>query len=285
MATVLLATYAMRTRFEFVLVGDEERFLRAVGEEALREVEELERLLSRFRADSDISRINRQGARQPVRVDARTFRLLQCALLLSHQTEGAFDITVGSWWRERGQPTEGKPPIGAHLVSLDEETQSVRLLQEGVQLDLGGIGKGYALERAAALLQDAGVANAFLHGGTSSVFAFGCDEEGKLWRVAVRHPTRDQTLTIVTLDRCGLSVSANDPTRSTQPTVHPRAGEAVTGVLLAAVVLPSPTDAEAWSTALMVLGAEGLQLFHQQHPHGWALVATADSQVISKPLR
>ncbi len=281
MATVLLATYAMRTRFEFVLVGDEKPFLRAVGEEALREVEELERLLSRFRADSDISRINRQGARQPVRVDARTFRLLQRALLLSHQTEGAFDITVGGWWRERGQPTEEKPPIGAHLVSLDEESQSVRLLQEGVQLDLGGIGKGYALERAAALLQGAGVANAFLHGGTSSAFAFGCDEEGKLWRVAVRHPTSDQILAIVALDRCGFSVSANDPTRSTRPTVHPRTGEAVTGALLAAVVLPSPTDAEAWSTALLVLGAEGLQLFHQQHPDCWALIVTADGQVKS----
>jgi len=166
MAVVLLATYAMRARFELVLVGDDETFLRAAGEEALCEIAELERLLSHFRNDSDIGRINHLAAFQPVRVDARTFRLLQQALLLSHATGGAFDITLGTWRRS------GKAKSVIDAVLLDEATMTVRLTDENVQLDLGGIGKGYALERAAQILKEAGVESAFLHGGTSSVFRF-----------------------------------------------------------------------------------------------------------------
>ncbi len=280
MVTVRLATYAMRTRFELVLVGKNEPFLRAAGEEALREIVELERLLSRFRLDSDVGRINRWAAHQPVRVDARTFRLLQQAIGLSKQTDGAFDITVGGWWSSVINQTT-KAVVGSEHILLDEPTQSVRLRHEGIQLDLGGIGKGYALERAALLLREAGVENAFLHGGTSSAFAFGRDEEGNPWRVAISHPLNDQVLTVVCLDHQGLSVSAAGQRRSTQPTVHPRTGEVATGTQLAAVVLPSPTEAEAWSTALLILGFNGLSLFQQRCPQGWALVVDGEERAFT----
>ncbi|MFN3420657.1 MAG: FAD:protein FMN transferase [Armatimonadota bacterium] len=272
MECVRLATLSMRTRFELVLVGKKENHLRAAGEEALREIAELEQLLSRFRLDSDISRINRFGAHQPVRVDARTFRILQKAKQLTQETQGAFDITVGTWWK---QTSEAKALVGADKILLDETTMTVRLAQEGVQLDLGGIGKGYALERAAELLLDAGVENAFLHGGTSSVFAFGRDANGNEWRVAIAHPISGETLATVSLDNCGLSVSASDLALRSQhsaPTINPLTGEPVKQTLLAAIVLPSPTDAEAWSTALLVLGKEGLTVFRQKHPKGWALL-------------
>jgi thiamine biosynthesis lipoprotein len=272
MTVVLLATYAMRTRFELVLVGDDETFLRAAGEEALREIAELERLLSRFRNDSDIGRINRLAAFQPVRVDARTFRLLQQALLLSHATEGAFDITLGTWRRS------GKAKSVADAIVLDEATMTVRLADESVQLDLGGIGKGYALERAAQILRDAGVESAFLHGGTSSVFAFGRDQNGEPWRVAIAHPVNGEPIAMVTLNGCGLSVSANTPAEG-RCTVDPQTGEPVQHTSLAAVVLPSPTEAEAWSTALLVSGEKGLRLFRRQCPTGWALIAKSDGQI------
>ncbi len=272
MATVLLATYAMRTRFELVPVGDNETFLRAAGEEALREIAELERLLSRFRPDSDIGRINQSAAFQPVRVDARTFRLLQQAILLSQATEGAFDITLGTW------RSSGEAKSFADAILLDEATMTVRLAHENVRLDLGGIGKGYALERAAKLLRLAGVENAFLHGGTSSAFAFGRDQHGEPWQVAIAHPVSGEPITTVTLDGCGLSVSATTPAEG-RHTVDPQTGEPVQNTLLAAVVLPSPTEAEAWSTALLVLGKGGLTLFQQRCPNGWALLVGSDGQI------
>jgi len=272
MAVVLLATYAMRTRFELVLVGDDETFLRAAGEEALREIAELERLLSRFRADSDIGRINSLAASQPVRIDARTFRLLQQALLLSHATEGAFDITLGTWRRS------GKAKSVADAILLDEATMTVRLVDESVQLDLGGIGKGYALQRAAQILRNAGVESAFLHGGTSSVFAFGSNADGENWKVVIAHPISGQALAIVSLDDCGLSVSEST-TIEGRRIIDPQTGETVQQNLLAAVVLPSPTDAEAWSTALLVLGEEGLSLFQHHNPNGWTLLVSSKGKI------
>ena len=269
---VLLATYAMRTRFELVLVGDDETFLRAAGEEALREIAELERLLSRFRSDSDIGRINSLAASQPVRVDARTFRLLQQALLLSHATEGAFDITLGTWRRL------GKAKSVADAILLDEATMAVQLTDENVQLDLGGIGKGYALQRAAQILRNAGVENAFLHGGTSSVFAFGHNADGENWKVVIAHPISGQALAIVSLDDCGLSVSEST-TIEGRRIIDPQTGETVQQNLLAAVVLPSPIDAEAWSTALLVLGEEGLSLFQHHNPNGWTLLVSSKGKI------
>jgi thiamine biosynthesis lipoprotein len=272
MAVVLLATYAMRTRFELVLVGDDEPFLRAAGEEALNEIAELERLLSRFRSDSDIGRINRFAALESVRVDARTFRLLQQAKRLWEATEGAFDITLGTWRHSQ------KATSLADAIFLDEAAMTVRLADEGVRLDLGGIGKGYALERAANLLRLSGVESAFLHSGTSSVFAFGCDQNGEPWRVAIAHPVNDEPIATVTLSGCGLSVSATTPAEGRR-TVDPQTGEPVRRTLLAAVVLPSPTEAEAWSTALLVSGEKGLTLFQRQCPTGWALVVRSDGQI------
>lgn len=291
MGCVRLATFAMRTRFELVLVGDHETHLRAAGEEALKEIVELEHLLSRFKLDSDIGRINRFAARQPVRVDARTFRLLQKAKQLSRETNGAFDITVGTWWE---QTSDAKAIVGIDNLLLDGETMTVQLAKEGVQLDLGGIGKGYAIERAAKILRDAGVENAFLHGGTSSAFAFGRDQNGNLWQVAIAHPISGETLTIVALDNFGLSVSVSHfalrtshlapctphPTHQNlppAPTIDPLTGEPVTHTLLAAVLLPSPTAAEAWSTALLVLGKEGLTVFQQRYPDGWAILLDSES--------
>src|SRR5690625_4250055 len=93
--SVRVARFAMGTRFEILLWGDEEYVLRAAGEQALAEIERLERQLSLFRTSSEISKINRQAAQAPVRVEPRLFRLLECCQELSEATDGLFDVTVG----------------------------------------------------------------------------------------------------------------------------------------------------------------------------------------------
>src|SRR5581483_1018628 len=185
MHTVTLARQAMATRFEIALHGDDEVRLRAAGEMALNEVERLEAQLSLYRPSSEIARLNARGAREAVKVSPSVFRLLQQAQALSCETGGAFDITVAPLVRCWGfMGGSGKMPgadeiaaalakVGAQHLLLDEANCTARFDSEGAMVDLGAIGKGYAIDCAAEILREAGVTSALLHGGTSSVYGLG----------------------------------------------------------------------------------------------------------------
>ena len=200
MTTVTLARNAMATRFEIVLHGRSARQLRSAGEEALDEIERLEGQLSLFQPTSEIAHINRAAAGGPVRVEPGLFRLLSRAQQLSRETGGAFDITVAPLMRCWGfQGGTGKFPtkkeiaaaracVGMERVELDERDFTVRFARAGMMLDLGAIGKGHALERAAQLLREAGVKSALLHGGTSTVCAIGAPPGRSAWKVAIQDP-------------------------------------------------------------------------------------------------
>jgi len=183
--SVRLACSAMATRFEMVLHGEDAMALRAAGEEAIAEIERLEERLSLYRPSSEIAGLNARAARGPVRVTPPVFALLQRAQQLHKETGGAFDITIGPLVRCWGfmgssgrMPTaqeiaEARALVGMDLVHLEPQGFSVQFAREGVMLDLGAIGKGYAIECAAELLREAGVTSALLHGGTSTVYALG----------------------------------------------------------------------------------------------------------------
>ena len=293
MTTVAVARQAMATRFEFVLHGEYEVGLRAAAEEALDEIERLEAQLNLYQPTSEISHINARAAFEPVRVEPSLFRLLQHAQRLSQETEGAFDITVAPlmrcWGFMRGtgrlpQPVElaeAREKVGMDRVTLNGGDFTVSFAREGVMLDLGSIGKGYALERAAQLLRETGVASGILHGGTSTVYALGTPPDSDAWKVAVPKPEfAEQTIAlgatrvnepsglekfwaVVTLKDEALSVSAvwgksfAAADRVYGHVIDPRKGEPVDGAVLAAVALPSATESDAISTALLILGSEG----------------------------
>ena len=283
MNTVRLALEAMATRFELVLHGDDEVRLRAAGEEALAEIQRLDAQLSFYRPSSEISRINARAAAGPVRVEPRLFRLLQTARRLHTETGGAFDLTVAPLMRCWGftgntgrlpEPealAEARRRTGMHLVTLDEADFTVAFARPGVRLDLGAIGKGYAIEEAARILIDAGVRSAFLHGGTSTIHAIGGARDGQRWNVALPYPDTDaetdnDVLAVVPLEHEALSVSAVwgkafvvDGTTYGH-VLDPRSGRPVEGALLAAVAGPSATDCDALSTALLVLGRDAKEL-------------------------
>jgi len=281
METVRLARMAMASRFELILRGEDPVRLRAAGEEALDEIQRLDRQLSSYNPASDISRLNQQAATGPVRVEARLFRLLQRAQGLYQDTDGAFDITVGPLMRCWGfvnntghLPTakalaDARAVTGMPLVTLDEDRYSVSFKRPGVLLDLGGIGKGYAIDEAVTLLKEAGVAHAFVHGGTSTIHAFGVDENDEPWKVALPYPDAPpgepdpaDLLGVVPLRDTALSVSAvwgksfEADGKVFGHVLDPRLGRPVDGAVLTAVTHPSATDADALSTALLVLGQE-----------------------------
>ena len=171
----------MATRFEIILIEGDPARLRAAAEEALEEIHRIESLLSLYRSQSDIGRINASAGLEPVRVCSETFNLLLRAREISVQTDGAFDPTAGpvirAWGFTTGQGIRPCPEslarakmlCGWSQVEMDEPTYRVGLRSLGSSIDLGAIGKGYALDRAATLLQESGIGNALLHGGTSSL--------------------------------------------------------------------------------------------------------------------
>lgn len=292
----------MATRFELVLHGEGEAALRAAGEEALDEIARLEDELSYFRSTSQIYRLNLEAAKRPVRVTPWLFRLLQHARQLTAETEGTFDITVAPLMRCWGfYAREGRVPepaalaaaracVGMSLVELNETDSTVRFTREGVQLDLGSIGKGYAVERAGELLREAGVTSALLHGGTSTVLAIGAPPNADVWKIALEHPANLQAsqehtgvlllpLATVMLRDESLSVSAvwgksfTAADRSYGHVIDPRTGQPTDGALLAAIVLPSATESDALSTMMLTLGTDGFERGAGLRPGMRALVA------------
>lgn len=298
MITLRLARHAMNTRFELVLHGASAPALRAAGEEALDEIQRLEDRLSLFRPTSEIARLNRHAADGPVKLSPPVFALLRQAQQLAAVTDGAFDPTIGPLMRAWGfHGARGRLPdpaalaaaqacVGMSHVHLDETDFTARFTRAGVTLDLGAIGKGYAIDCAVERLREAGVTSAFLHGGTSSCHGLGGTPEGRPWTTGVFEPatagaTGGETETLlaeVPLRDESLGVSAvwgkafHAGGQRFGHVLDPRAGEPVQRAALAAVALPSATESDALSTALLVLGESGLETLAQLRPGLRALV-------------
>jgi thiamine biosynthesis lipoprotein len=271
--------------------------LRAAGEEALAEIQRLEARLSLYRPDSEIARVNARAAREPVRVTPEVFSLLDHARRLSIETDGAFDITIAPLmrcWGFLGANGEMPAPeaiaaardcVGMRLVELDARNFTVRFARPGVMLDLGAIGKGYAIEQAANLLRDAGVTDALIHGGTSTACGLGQPPDAEGWRVAIDRPAEGghakakTLLTTVTLKDQALSVSAvwgkcfEAGGRVFGHEIDPRTGWPANAAVLAAVVAPSATESDALSTALITVGPDGHDAISQLRPGMRTLVA------------
>jgi len=260
---VRLATHAMGTRFEIVLGGEGEGRLRAAGESGIAEIEDCHRRYSAFARDSLIAQINRQAHERPVRVDEDTFALLRLCRNVHRGSGGAFDVTLGpmmeAWgFRERGGGTirDARARCGMDAMVLDELARTVRLGKAGMGLDLGGVAKGHALDLAADMLRELGIRRALLHGGTSGVVAIGSPPDQDAWRIAIAGTRYSVRL-------CDAAMGVSSPggrmvEREGRPVGHvmdPRTGEPVAGVAVAAVVGPCGAEADAWSTALVVLGS------------------------------
>jgi FAD:protein FMN transferase len=300
MQTVQLARHAMATRFELVLHGSDVAALRAAGEEALNEVDRLENQLSLYRPGSEIAQLNARAAREAVRVSPELFALLQHAQRLHAETDGAFDITVAPLVRcwgfmdNQGQMpspeavAEARSKVGMEQVQFDAANLTIRFARTGVMLDLGAIGKGYAVERGAELLREAGVTSALFHGGTSTACAIGHPPGAEAWTVGIERPPavvgaiRFPDLPVVRLRDESLSASAvwgrsfQLEGRNFGHVIDPRTGQPVEGAWLSAVVLPATTETDALSTALLTLGSAGLERLTSRRP-GLRAVLVAQS--------
>jgi FAD:protein FMN transferase len=269
---------AMACEFEVVLNAGQYDDGTETALDALDLVDTLESQLSYFHPESEVSHINRTAAEQSVEIETRLFSLLQMAQRISDETDGAFDLTATPLWQAWGFARgQGRIPgdqeiqqaletVGGSLVELNAEARTIRFLKSGVELNLGSIGKGYALDRVAELLDTAGIGDYLIQGGQSSVLARGVRLHGQTpdgWIVGLGHPLRPGTrLGHVRLRSQALGTSGSASQffrhqgRRYSHIVDPRTGRSSEGVLSATVLAPEAATADALATAFFVLGLE-----------------------------
>ncbi|MBI4600862.1 MAG: FAD:protein FMN transferase [Planctomycetes bacterium] len=272
------ARYVMGALCEVRAWGEGRERLRAAVARAFEEIETADELLSDWRPESELSRASREASRAPVAVSRLTAEFLDLAARISRESGGALDITVGpaiQAWGLRGGPA--RVPTGAELEALREVTGpekvtvaaregggfEVRLARDGMRLDPGALGKGFAVDLAARRLREEGVSAALVD-FSGNMYAFGAPPGEEGWRVAVRDPARPgSVLGLVTL-RDGAIASSGSYERSVVAggkrrghILSPRTLEPVEGVLGTAVVARTAALADGYSTAAFVLGESG----------------------------
>jgi len=273
---------AMATTFEVIIVYDDDRYARQAAAAAFDEVDRLEGELSRFIENSDITRINNLPANQPLRLGLEAFECLQLSCRIYAQTNGAFDITIGSllslWRNEDGTPRTpsqeelnlARQHTGTHLLKLDEDEHTVRLLAAPIQIDLGGIGKGFAVDRMAELLREWSIETALISGGYSSVLALDAPVDTKGWPLTLSNPdNRKQILARPYLQGRALSGSG---LQKGQHIIEPRTAQPVKGKCAAWASAPDAATADALSTAFMVMSPDEIRQYCLRHPDVLAMI-------------
>ncbi len=248
----------------------------AVIEDAFAEVERIEGLMSTYIESSEISEINRAAADAPVAVGDELIQLILRSLDISMLTRGAFDITydsVGQYYdfRERQRPNaetieEGLEQIDYRLVEVDRLAGTVRFLAPGVRINLGGIAKGYAVERAVSLLRSRGILHGIVTaGGDSRLLG---DRRGQPFMVGIRDPRKDDEVALtIPLEDEAISTSGDyeryfeEDGQRYHHIIEPATGLPAGGVHSATIVGPDAVLTDALSTSVFVLGVDqGLTL-------------------------
>ncbi len=263
------------------------------------ELRRIDQTYSPYIETSALSALNREASQAPQPVSDEMFFLLERAAYFSELTEGAFDITFASlgWYydyRKRVQPSRSEterllPAINYKSVVLDAEAQTVRFAHKNIRIDLGGIAKGYAVDRAASVLRELGFTDATVSaGGDSRILG---DKRGKPWLIGIKHPrpaVAGATETVLTLPLVDTALSTSGDYeryfidangQRVHHILNPRTGRPTEGIMSVTVLGALGVDTDALSTSVFVKGVdEGLALINALDGFD-AVVITTDGQV------
>lgn len=265
----------MWTKFEIVAYGPDRARLAEAAEAAFEEIDRLDRQMSNYSGTSELAYINNNAAREDVVVEKELFDFLKLSLDYSRSTGGAFDITVGPLMKawgffdhkgripERDELRSVMERVGFKHVKLNQRAYTIRFDRRGVELDLGGIAKGYAVDKAADVLRASGVTCAFITAGSSSICAIGAPPGQTSWRVQVSEPfDRSPKLDALEIKDLSISTSAcrenifESAGKTYCHIMDPRIGRPIEGLISATIITQRGVEAEAYSKALMVMGVE-----------------------------
>lgn len=283
---------AMGTEFRLDLYSGSAPEAEAVSEEVFDEIDRIDQLLSNYRESSELSRINQSAAEKPVTTDPEMIHFLQASLHWSEASDGAFDITVGklmkAWgfYRHQGRipPAQERSPLrsntGWDKVEVNEAARTVRFAAPGVELDPGGIGKGFAVDAAVAILRADGVRAAMLSAGSSTIYGLGAPPGQRGWPVTLVGPLPSKKqLSVVFLRDTSLS-SADCSQKNFTVNGHlychimdPHSLRPVENRIQVSIVDPSATASDALSNVLFVeQPADSFAVLRKYAPEAQAVV-------------
>lgn len=258
------------------------------------EMHRIDDLMSHYKPDSQLSRINAHAAEGPVVVDAELFDLIRRSTHFSEITRGAFDITYASVgylydYRAHVHPSEAQikaalPGVNWRNLQFDAAAHSVRFERPGMRIDLGGIGKGYAVDRGIELLRQRGVARALVTaGGDSRIIG---DRFGRPWLVAIRHPDDpEKVVTRIPLSDAAISTSGDYERYFEEGGVRyhhiidPHTGHSASKVRSATIIGPTATDTDGMSKTAFILGPEAALEIINGMPEFDAVFVAPDGRV------
>ena len=269
----------MGSAFSVVAYGDDRDKLQSAIEQALEEARRLDHLLSNYRPESEWSEVNREAASHPVHVSPELFHLLAACVEYSRESEGSFDITVGPLMKiwgfykgtghlpHRAEVRGALDDVGYRNLILDVKNQTVKFAKSGVEMDPGGIGKGYAVDRMAAILKENGIKSALVSGGGSSIYAIGTPpNEPQGWKVDIKDPKdRSKVAAMAYLKDDSMSTSGNYEKffyaegKLWSHIMDPRTGFPSMGMLSVSIIAPRTLDTEAWCKPYYIMGRSWTQ--------------------------
>jgi thiamine biosynthesis lipoprotein len=275
----------MGNRFEITVVGYDTEWANECIDAAVAEIRRIEELLTTFRESSQTNAINRNAGIQPVKVDKEVFDLISRSLKISFLTQGAFDISYGSinknLWNfntsmtslpDRKSAKQSVKLINFRNVILDGKDNTVFLKEKGMRIGFGGIGKGYAADRAKSVLKQSGVASGVVN-AAGDLTTWGNQANGRPWTIGIADPNiRHHPFSYLSISDMAVATSGNYEKYAVingkrySHTIDPKTGLPVSGIKSVTIICPSAELADAMATPVMVMGVRaGLGLINQMN--------------------
>ena len=253
---------AMATTYTVAVCHAVSSYARQAVEAAFAELDQIEGRLTKFADNSDIGRINRSRAGETVLVHVDTYDCLRIALQMQRDTGGVFDVAYAS---------ARLPKFGPH-IALDPRKPAVRVLADGTKLDLGGIGKGFALDRMAALLKEWGITSALLCASTSSLLAMAPPQDEPGWPIRFGPDGAKRTAWLARASFSGSGTAVRG-----RHIYDPRTGKPAEGAVRAWAAAPTGAVSDALSTAFMILSEQEIRAYCQRFPNVSAFIQKTEA--------
>ena len=273
----------MGNRFEISVLSDDILHADACIESAVEEIQRIETLLTTFNESSETNLINQNAGISPAQVSKEIFNLISRSQRISELTQGAFDITYGSidkrFWNFDVNMTElpdaelakqSVSLVNYRNIILDEKKETVFLKKKGMRIGFGGIGKGYAAERAKIILKEKGVKSGIVN-AAGDLTAWGFQANGKPWTIGIADPeSKNQPFSTLKITDAAVATSGNYEKyaiingKKYSHTIDPKTGFPVGGIKSVTIICPNAEFADAMATPIMVMGVQvGLSMINQ----------------------